>query len=41
MRGIFGPRRDEEKGNGEDYITRSFMLFTPHRIFFGWSNQEY
>jgi hypothetical protein len=29
---IFGPKRDEVTGSGEDYITRSFMLCTPHQI---------
>jgi hypothetical protein len=30
QRRIFEPKRDEVRGNGEDYITRSFMLCTPH-----------
>jgi hypothetical protein len=29
LRRIFGPRRDEVRGSGKDYITRSFMLCTP------------
>jgi hypothetical protein len=33
LRRIFGPKRDE--GRGEDYITRSFMICTHHRILFG------
>ena len=35
LRRIFGPKRDKVTGNGEDYITRSFMLCTPHQISFG------
>jgi hypothetical protein len=34
LRRIFGSKRDEVTGNGEDYITRSFMLCTPHQILF-------
>jgi hypothetical protein len=34
-RRIFGPKRDEVTGNGEDYITKSFMLCTPHQVSFG------
>jgi hypothetical protein len=32
---IFGPKRDEVTGSGEDYMTRSFMLGTRHQISFG------
>ena len=35
LRRLFGPKRDEVTGSGEDYITRSFMLFTLHQISFG------
>jgi hypothetical protein len=28
LRGIFGPKRDGVTGNGEDYITRNFMICT-------------
>jgi hypothetical protein len=35
LRRIFGPKRDEVTGGGEDYITRSFILCTPHQISFG------
>ena len=28
------------RGDGEDYITRSFMISTPHQILFVWSYQE-
>jgi hypothetical protein len=34
LRRIFGPKRDEIT-SGEDYITRSFILCTPHQISFG------
>jgi hypothetical protein len=29
---IFGLNTDEVTGHGEDYITRNFMLCTPHQI---------
>jgi hypothetical protein len=32
LRRIFEPKRYEEQGSGEDYITRSFMLCSPHQI---------
>ena len=35
LRRIFRPKRDEVTGNGEDYITKSFMLCTPHQLSFG------
>jgi hypothetical protein len=28
LRRIFGPKRDEVTGDGENYITRSFMICT-------------
>jgi hypothetical protein len=34
MRRTFGPERDEVTGDGEDYITRSFMLYVFHQISF-------
>jgi hypothetical protein len=34
LRRIFGPKRDEGTGNGENYIMRSFIFCTPHPIFF-------
>ena len=40
---IFGPKMDEvtrERGSGEDYETRSFMLCVPHQILFRRSNSE-
>jgi hypothetical protein len=30
-RRIYGPKREEEE-NGEDYIARSFIIHTPHKI---------
>jgi hypothetical protein len=35
MRRIFGSKRDEITGSGEDYIKRSFTLCIPHHILFG------
>jgi hypothetical protein len=35
LKKIFGPKRGEVTGSIEDYITRSFMIFTPHEILFG------
>jgi hypothetical protein len=34
LRKIFGPKRDEVT-DGEIYVTRSFMICTPHQILFG------
>jgi hypothetical protein len=34
LRRIFGRKRDEVTGNGENYIRRSLMLCTPHPILF-------
>jgi hypothetical protein len=36
---IFGHKRDEVAGSGENYIMRSLMICTPHQIF-GWTNRE-
>ena len=33
LRRIFGPKRDEVTGSGEDYITRSFMVCTYRKLF--------
>jgi hypothetical protein len=30
LRRISGPKRDEVKGNGENYIMRSLMICTDH-----------
>ena len=35
LRKILGPKRDEVKGNGEEYIMRSLMICPPHRLLFG------
>jgi hypothetical protein len=35
LRRIFGPKRDEATGRGEDYITRNLMTCTHHQILFG------
>jgi hypothetical protein len=35
LRGIFGAKRDEATGIGEDYITRNLMTCTHHQILFG------
>jgi hypothetical protein len=35
LRRIFGPKRDEVMGIGENYIMRSLMICTPHPKFFG------
>jgi hypothetical protein len=34
LRKIFGLKRDEVTGKGEDYVRRSFTLCTPHQISF-------
>ena len=36
LRRVFGPKRDEVKGNGENYIIKSLVICTPHRILCGW-----
>ena len=36
LRRVFGPKRDEVKGNGENYIMRSLGIFTPYPILCGW-----
>jgi hypothetical protein len=36
LRRIFGPKRDEVTGNGENYIMRSWMICTPYPISCGW-----
>jgi hypothetical protein len=35
LRRIFGPKRDEVTGNGDNYIMKSLMICTPHPILFG------
>jgi hypothetical protein len=34
LRRILGPKRDEVIGSGENYIMRSLMICTAHRILF-------
>ena len=36
LRGLFGPKKDEVTGNGENYIMRSLGIFTPYPILCGW-----
>jgi hypothetical protein len=35
LRKVYGLKGDEVIGQGEDYITRSFRIYTPHQISFG------
>jgi len=35
LRRIFGLKRDEVTGNGENYIMKNLMTCTPHPILFG------
>jgi hypothetical protein len=32
LRRIFGPKRDEVTGSGENFIMRSLMICTPHPL---------
>jgi len=36
LRRVFGPKRDEVTGNGENYIRRSLGNFIPYPILCGW-----
>jgi hypothetical protein len=36
LRRVFGPKRDEVTGNGENYIMRSLMICTAYPILCGW-----
>jgi len=36
LRRVFGPKRDEVRGNGENYILWSLGIFIPYSIFCGW-----
>ena len=36
LRRVFGPKRDEVTGNGENYITRSLVICTPYPILCVW-----
>jgi hypothetical protein len=40
LRRIFGPKRDEVTGVGENYIIRRLMICTHHPILFRRSNRE-
>jgi len=35
LRRIFGPKKDEVTGSGENYIMSSLMICTAHPILFG------
>ena len=35
LRRIFGPKKKEVTGSGENYIMRSLMICYAHQIFFG------
>jgi hypothetical protein len=35
LRRTLGPKREEVRGEWEDYITRSLMICTAHQILFG------
>jgi len=36
LKRVFGPKRDEVTGNGDNYIMRSIGIFTPYPILCGW-----
>ena len=36
LRIVFGSKRDEVTGNGENYIMKSLRIFTPYPILCGW-----
>ena len=36
LRRVFGPKRNEIAGNGENYIMKSIVICTPYRILCGW-----
>jgi hypothetical protein len=40
LRRIFGPKRNEVTGSGENYIMKSLMMCTPNSILLGSSNRE-
>ena len=35
LRRVFGPKRDEVTGNGENYIMRSLVICTPYPVLCG------
>ena len=36
LRRVFGPKRDEVTGNGENYVMTSSVICTPYPILCGW-----
>jgi hypothetical protein len=40
LKEIFGPDREALKGNGRNYIKRSFMISSAHQLSSRRSNQE-
>jgi len=36
LRRVFGSKRDEVTGNGENYIMKSLWIFTPYPVLCGW-----
>ena len=40
LRRVFGPRKDEVTGNGENYIIRSLVICNIYPILCGWYNRE-
>ena len=36
LRRVFGPKRDDVTGNGENYIMRSLVICAPYPILCGW-----
>ena len=36
LRRVFGPKRDEVTGNGENYIMKILVICTPYCILCGW-----
>jgi len=40
LRTMFGSKRDETTGNGENYIMRGFMICTDQQLLFGWPTEE-
>ena len=40
LRRVFGPKRDEVTGNGENYVMRSLGICTPYPILCRWQKRE-
>ena len=36
LRRVFGPKRGEVTGNGENYIMRNLVICTPYPVLCGW-----